>query len=126
MRRIALIAGLLVPLFAAACTPTPDIQAPSLPQPRPSPIVTPMPQQRGGLIGLTASQLVQRLGNPALQIREGQSLKLQFRSAACILDAYLYRPASGQGPELVAHVDTRLRSGADTNQSACIAALGPR
>ena len=122
MRRIVLIAALLV----AGCTPTPDIQAPSLPPPGPSPVVTPMPQQRGGLIGLTAAELVQRLGNPALQIREGQSLKLQFRSPACILDAFLYRPAGGQGVERVAHVDTRLRSGADTNQSACIAALDLR
>jgi hypothetical protein len=118
MRRIALIAALL----AAGCTP--DIQQ-SPPPAGPSP-VAPVPQQRGDLIGLTAAELVQRLGSPALQIREGQSLKLQFRSAGCILDAYLYRPASGQGLERVAHVDARLRSGADTNQSACIAALGPR
>src|SRR5688572_17523416 len=123
MRRIALLAALLAPLFAAACTPTPDVQPPQAPPPRPLPAV---PQQRGDLIGLTAAELVQRLGNPALQIREGQSLKLQFRSPACILDAYLYRPAGGQGLERVAHVDARLRSGADTNQSACIAALGPR
>jgi hypothetical protein len=122
MRRIAFIAVLLV----AGCTPTPDIQQPA---PLPSsqvPVLTPLPQERGTLIGLTAAEIVQRLGNPALQIREGQSLKLQFRSASCILDAYLYRPASGQGPERVAHVDTRLRSGADTNQNACIAALGAR
>jgi hypothetical protein len=122
MRRIALLAIVL----AAGCTPTPDVQAPSLPPSRPSPIVTPVPQQRGGLIGLTAAELVERLGSPALQIREGQSLKLQFRGASCILDAYLYRPAGGQGIERVAHVDTRLRSGADSNQGACIAALGPR
>ena len=82
-----------------------------------------MPEERGDLIGLTAAELVQRLGNPALQIREGQSLKLQFRSASCILDAYLYRPASGQGVERVAHVDARLRSGADTHQAACISTL---
>ena len=122
MHRIALIATLLV----AGCTPTPDVQpipTPQFPTRPTSPIV---PQERGDLIGLTASELVQRLGNPALQIREGQSLKLQFRASSCILDAYLYRPAGGQGIERVAHVDTRLRSGADTNQSACISALGPR
>ncbi len=123
MRRITFIAALLV----AGCTTTPQsaprVDPPQFPARPVSPIV---PQERGGLIGLTAAELVQRLGSPALQIREGQSLKLQFRSASCILDAYLYRPGSGQGPERVAHVDTRLRSGADTNQSACIAALGPR
>jgi len=118
MRRIALIAALLV----VGCTP--DIQQ-SPPTAGPPP-AAPVPLQRGTLIGLTATELVQQLGSPALQIREGMSLKLQFRSAGCILDAYLYRPASGQGLERVAHVDSRLRSGADTNQSACIAALGPR
>ena len=119
MRRIALIAALL----AAGCTPTPDVQPqPQVPS-QPPPVA---PQQRGGLIGLNAAELVQLLGSPALQIREGQSLKLQFRNPSCILDAYLYRPASGQGVERVAHVDTRLRSGADTGQSACIASLGRR
>jgi len=85
--------------------------------------VTPAPQVRGELIGLTAGELVQRLGTPALQIREGQSLKLQFRGSSCILDAYLYTPTSGQGPERVTHVDARLRSGADMDQRGCVAAL---
>ena len=120
MRRIALISAILI----AGCTTTPEtapvVEQPRFPTQQPSPIV---PQERGDLIGLTASELVQRLGSPALQIREGQSLKLQFRGAGCILDAYLYRPAPGQGVERVAHVDTRLRSGADTNQRACIAEL---
>ena len=116
MRRIVFIAALL----AAGCTPTPDVPQVQPPPARPAPIV---PQQRGGLIGLTAADLVQRLGTPALQIREGQSLKLQFRGPSCILDAYLYRAASGQGVERVAHVDARLRSGADIDQRACISAL---
>jgi len=114
MRRIALLAA----LFVAACTP--DVRQPLPPPSRPTPVV---PQQSGSLIGLTAAELVQQLGSPALQIREGQSLKLQFRSAACILDAYLYRSASGQGVERVAHVDARRRSGADMDQRQCIAAM---
>ena len=117
MRRIALIAVLL----AAGCTPTPDVQPPPPTPSRPAPAI---PQQSSSLIGLTAAELVQQLGSPALQIREGQSLKLQFRSAACILDAYLYRSASGQGVERLAHVDARRRSGADMDQRLCIAAMG--
>jgi hypothetical protein len=117
MRRIALIAALLA---AAGCTPTPDVQPPPA-VPRPAPAI---PRQSSSLIGLTAAELVQQLGSPALQIREGQSLKLQFRSAACILDAYLYRSATGQGVERVAHVDARRRSGADMDQRLCIAAMG--
>ncbi len=100
-------------LFLSACA-----TAPQPPEPEP---IGPAPSRhdtRGGLIGLNASQLVSRLGNPALQIREGSSVKLQFRNSRCVLDAYLY-PQSGN--ELrVAHVDTRAPSGVDTNQLVCI------
>ena len=78
MRRITLFAT----LFVAGCASTP---APP-PQPEPVP-VKPSPQLRGELIGLTAADLVQRLGTPALQVREGRSVKLQFRGASCVLDA---------------------------------------
>ncbi|MBA2466057.1 MAG: hypothetical protein H0V46_00425 [Sphingomonas sp.] len=110
----------LAALFVAGCTP--DVERPEPPsqQPPSSPVV---PQASGGLIGLTAAELVQRFGSPALQIREGQSLKLQFRGRGCVLDAYLYLPGSGQGVQRVTHVDARLPSGADIDQRACIGAL---
>lgn len=87
------------------------------------PPAPPAPQRReaGTLIGLSTNEVVQHLGRPALQVREGTSLKLQFRSKRCVLDAYLY-PSTG-GILRVTHVDTRLPSGADTNQAACIFAL---
>ncbi len=117
MRHSALALTLLV----AACATTPQPQ----PQPQPTARVAPVaPQLRGSLIGMSAGELIQRFGQPALQIREGRSLKLQFRGRACVLDAYLYPPTVGTGPERVAHVDTRLSSGTDTDQLACIRALG--
>ena len=116
MRRILLFAM----LFVSGCA-----TAPEQPQPQPQPApVRPTPQLRGELIGLSAADLVQRLGTPALQIREGRSLKLQFRGPSCILDAYLYPPATGGGVERVAHVDARLRSGVDTDQRRCVATFG--
>lgn len=81
----------------------------------------PSAHTRGEIIGLTADQLVRRFGTPALQIREGQSLKLQFRSAHCVLDAYLY--PSGQAPHRVTYVDTRNRALADVDQARCIDSL---
>ncbi len=114
MRRILLVTT----LFAAGCATTP----PQQPQPQAAP-VTSQPQVRGELLGLTASELVQRFGNPALQIREGQGLKLQFRGSMCVVDAYLYPPRDRSGPERVAHVDARLRSGADTDPRTCAATL---
>jgi hypothetical protein len=106
-------------LFLAACATAPQKPA------APSTIVTPSPQRQSGLLGLTSSELVQRFGNPALQVREGPGMKLQFRRRGCVLDAYLYAPPTG-GVERVAHVDSRYPTGADANPQSCIAALeGP-
>ena len=97
--------------------------------PVPPPVQTPAPVApkpqvvHSNLIGATAGQLIQLFGQPALQVREGPGLKLQFRGRGCVLDAYLYLPVSGHGVERVTHVDTRLSSGADAPQAACIAAL---
>ena len=110
MRFLALASILLL----AACATRPQ------PEPQPTP-VAPAPS-RSDLLGLSAGELVQRFGNPALQIREGAGLKLQFRRRGCVLDAYLYTGASG-GIERVTHVDARYPSGADMNQQSCIAAL---
>ena len=94
--------------------------------PEPAPVATPAPAQNkpqvvhSDLMGATAGQLIQLLGQPALQVREGPGLKLQFRGRTCVLDAYLY-PQGNQG-ERVTYVDARLPSGADTNTQNCIAA----
>ena len=113
MRRLFAFAALLI----SACATAPQPQ-PVTPQP-----VATSPRVHGDLLGLTAAELVQRFGSPALQIREGTSLKLQFRGRSCVLDAYLYPSQTGQGLQRVSHVDARLRSGADTDQTSCIAAL---
>jgi hypothetical protein len=97
---------------------------PSAPEPTPAPVTAaPRPQVRSSILGLTAAELVGHFGNPALQVREGAGLKLQFRSPRCVLDAYLYPPGSGSGVQRVTYVDARLTSGAATDQAACIAAL---
>ena len=112
MRRLTL----LLPLLLTACLARRPETEPQLSQP--TSVTRPA---TGQLIGLTASDLVAHFGSPALQVREGASLKLQFRGRACVLDAYLY-PAQNAMLR-VSHVDTRTRSGADTDQAACILAL---
>ena len=117
MRRLALSAVLLV----AACAPRPAVK----PVPPAQPVRPPVqqsPEIPSDLIGMTASELGRRFGQPALQVREGAGVKLQFRGA-CVLDAYLYPPEDGRGPERVLHVDTRLASGVETNQANCIRSL---
>jgi hypothetical protein len=102
-------------LFLAACASRPEVAAP---------VVPPAAPQSRALVGMTASELIARLGSPAFQVREGASLKLQWRSPRCVLDAYLY-PSAGAGGNVlrVTHVDTRLVSGADTSESGCLFAL---
>jgi len=110
MRRLVLV---LAFILAGCAARQPEPQAV-----QPAPVIQP---SAGQLIGLTASELVGHFGSPALQIREGTSLKLQFRGPICVLDAYLY-PSTG-GALRVTHVDTRTQSGIDTDQAACISAL---
>ena len=113
MRRLAPFAVLTL----VACATRPE-----LPEERPAPIA-PSPHVQSSILGLTASELVAKLGTPALNVREGSGTKLQFRSPYCVLDAYLYPPASGAGLTRVTHSDARLASGADTDQAACISAI---
>lgn len=111
MRRILVTATSLV---LAACATAPTPQQPVQPVP-------PSEHTRGAIIGLTAAELVQTLGTPALQIREGESLKLQFRSDVCVLDAYLY--PTGNAPHRVTYVDARTRALVDVDQALCIRSL---
>ena len=113
MRRILFVAAALSLAGCAARVPEPQ-QPVAQPQPAQS------PQARASLVGMSAGELIQRMGQPALQIREGAGLKLQWRGRSCVLDAYLYLQGN---LERVTHVDTRLSNGNDTSQPACIASL---
>ncbi|MEO7563729.1 MAG: hypothetical protein ABIR63_06300 [Sphingomicrobium sp.] len=110
MRRYILASTLML----SACATAPR-------QPEPVPVaVIPVQTDRAGLVGLSAQQLVGKLGNPALQVREGSSLKLQFRNSRCVIDAYLY-PVGGNVTALrVEHIDTRAPSGVKSNEEVCI------
>ena len=112
MRRLLLVS---FTLLLAGCAAAPQ-QAP------PPSGVTETPRETGSLVGLTPQELVGEFGTPALQIHEGSSLKLQFRGQSCVMDAYLY-PSGSSAILKVTHVDTRLPSGSDIDQAACVSAL---
>jgi len=112
MRRLVIV----LPLLLSACLARRPEAEPQVAQPQP--VTRPA---SGQLIGFTASDLVAHFGSPALQVREGASLKLQFRGRLCVLDAYLY-PAPNSTLR-VTYVDTRTKSGLGTDQAACISAL---
>jgi hypothetical protein len=116
MRRLI---ALSLALLVTACA-----TAPQAPAPQP-PATQPQPEGQNSLAGLTPQELVGRFGRPALQIREGSSLKLQFRGPRCVMDAYLY-PSGSSGTLKVTYVDTRLPSGGNIDQAACIFSLRQR
>ncbi|RST30013.1 hypothetical protein HMF7854_03600 [Sphingomonas ginkgonis] len=111
LRRLAPAAALLAAACASTPAPAPEVAAP-----------IPAPQPSGQLVGLSLQQITARFGAPAFQVREGPGLKLQWAGAACVLDAYLYAPASG-GSEQVTHVDARRPDGRDTDQAGCATSL---
>ena len=116
MRHFAPAAALLL-TAACATTPTPAPIAPARP--------AAAEPQRGGLIGLTPSEVGARFGRPRIQVREGDGAKVQFATARCVLDLYLY-PAGSGGVARVTHVDARTIDGRDTDQGRCIADIEAR
>ena len=116
--RILIIAA--ASLLVAGCMarrpepPAPVSDAPDPAKPR---------ELHTNLSGATAGELMQLLGPPALQVREGPGLKLQFRGRSCILDAYLYPPQQGTGPERVTYIDARTSSGDAANKENCVLSL---
>lgn len=74
------------------------------------------------VVGRDVRALISQFGTPNQDVREEGSRKLQYASAVCVLDAYLYAPAPGREP-VVTHVDARLPTGEDIDRASCIAAL---
>ena len=111
MRRLVLASTLLL----GACATRPQA-----PPEQPAQVVA-QPRQVTRLTGMSTQDVVGHFGRPVLQVQEGNSLKLQFRSRFCVLDVYFY---PGQtGALRVTYVNTRTPSGADTDQATCISAL---
>lgn len=90
------------------------------------PALAPMPAQPGlaPVLGQNAAALVRLFGQPDADVREGDARKLQFASAICVLDAYLYR--RGGEEARVTWIDTRERDGSPIDRASCIAALTRR
>lgn len=118
MQRLA-VPLLLAALVAGCATPSARPLAPVAAAP-----VVPTYSTVGlvNVLGLTAAAVVARLGPPGLDVTEGAARKLQFLSAACVLDVYFYPPRSGGGP-VATHLDARLPDGRDMDRASCVSAL---
>ena len=114
------IAPLALLLILPACVSAPVSRTPIAASPvRTAAVYGRAPE---GLAGADARRLVAMFGQPRMDVRESTVRKLQFANGRCVLDAYLYAPGRKKEP-VVAHVDTRLASGADVDQAACILSL---
>ena len=113
-------AGAALSLLLAGCV-APTSGGPPAPQRSPAP---PSFNTAGlqTVLGHNAKALEKAFGTPDLDIREGSARKLQFSSAVCVLDTYLYPPARGGDP-VVTYIDARLPDGRDIDRASCVAAL---
>lgn len=113
----------------AATTETIAPSAPSAPTITPPAAPAPAAQSNVGLesvLGLNASQLKRKFGNPRLDVREANGRKLQFNGKACIMDVYLYAPdgrPANEKSEVAAHIDARRTDGAEVDRASCVRAL---
>lgn len=81
----------------------------------------------GGLqtvMGQNAAGLTRLFGTPDADVREGNARKLQFTSAICVMDTYLY--PKGNAEPRVTWLDTRERDGSPIDRASCVAALARR
>lgn len=77
------------------------------------------------LMGKDARLLIQMLGQPSQDIREGAGRRLQFASDACILDVYLYPAGPGATP-VSTYMAARVLDGREAERNSCIIALRQR
>lgn len=76
------------------------------------------------VLGQDANQLTRLFGPPNADVRDGVGRKLQFTSAICVLDAYLY--AKGSAAPVVTYLDARETDGSPIDKASCVAALQRR
>lgn len=86
-----------VAALLAACGHVPDAADPA---------AAPAVFDAAGLSGLSAAQLVARLGQPDFRRTDPPAQLWQYRRAGCVLDVFLYRDA---GALRVVHAETRAR-----------------
>jgi hypothetical protein len=76
------------------------------------------------VLGQNAAGLTDLFGAPDADVREGPARKLQFGSAICVLDAYLY--PQGSAEPRVTYLDAREPDGSAIDRASCVAALTRR
>lgn len=119
MKRSAL-AFIAISLVLAGCG---EIKPPPLSATAIAPPISPLGLDR--VIGRDSRSLVALFGPADQDVWEASARKLQFGSAICIIDAFLYPPAKGKEP-IVTYVEARQNDGTTIDKASCVAALTRR
>jgi hypothetical protein len=102
----------------AAPAPEPDTAAVTPPA---EPVIDADPKR---LANQDAAGLAKLLGRPAFTRTDGPATLLRYRSAACVLDAFLYAPrGKANAARIVDHVEARSPKGGAMDVRDCLAAL---
>ena len=117
MKALALLPALTLAACATTTATAPRVEAPRIPVPLPTAGLE-------SVMGQNANALVRLFGTPDADVRDGTARKLQFASAICVLDAYLY-PQGKEEPR-VTWLDARERDGSPIDRASCVAALSRR
>lgn len=120
MRQVMMV---LASLALAGCASTGTLPA-ARPDTTPVPTSVRVAVGMDRVVGKTASALTALFGKPDADVSEGNGRKLQFASAACVLDAYLY--PKGSSTPIVTYIDARQPDGSPIDRASCIAALTRR
>ena len=76
----------------------------------------------GDMLGRNEKSLRAQFGEPRLNIVEGDGRKMQYVTAKCVVDIYLFPPAAGKEAAVV-HIDARDDAGRDMDRDSCVLQL---
>jgi len=111
----------LAPLALTACVSPAPVPPPRATVRAPASAISAL-NTGGNAIGHDSRWLRAEFGEPTATYIEGEGQRLQWSRPVCVLDAYLYPPATGGAPA-VTYVDSRLPTGAEFDAMSCMAAL---
>jgi hypothetical protein len=101
-------------LILAACATKPPV----------APVAAPPPPGLSRLVGIDATAVTRLLGPASLDRSEGPGRQMQFVRPPCVLDVFLYPPATG-GTAVVRTAAARKPDGSKIDPGTCLSLIAP-
>jgi len=109
---------ILLLLIAGACAPA-ALPGPARLAAPPAAPATVVPVGLTRVLGRPAADVVALIGSPTLDRTEGKGHQLQFARGPCVLDLFLYAPATGAEPR-VKYAFARRKDGRPLDPASCL------